>query len=285
MYRENHYGSLQRVLCKATVLSLSAVFLVFIHGFAQSLMTTYVGPQLPANGSIAAAQSLDHPTAAVPDSNGGLYIASYRQNRVYFVAPDGTLSVAAGTSTWGFGGDGGPATDAMLAFPTGLAIDPAGNLYILDSVNFRVRKVTKNGVITTIAGTGVNGFSGDGGPAASAQLSSLNAIAVDPAGDIYISDGNRIREITPDGTIHTIIGGGRTPAATGVPAASASVSFPAGVAADGNRNIYIVTSGVLFRIGPDGIMTQLAMHNGTYPFREGFVCTRRWRAGENGKCL
>jgi hypothetical protein len=81
-----------------------------MHGYAQSLMTTYVGPQLPANGSIATTQSIDHPTAAVPDGAGGLCIASYRQNRVYFVAPDGTLSVAAGTS-WGFGGDGGPATE------------------------------------------------------------------------------------------------------------------------------------------------------------------------------
>src|SRR5689334_22567320 len=155
MYRDNHHTILRRPLGRAMPLCLSAMFLVFIHGFAQSLMTTYVGPQLPANGSIAAAQSIDHPTAAVPDGAGGLYIASYRQNRVYFVAPDGTLSIAAGTSSWGFGGDGGPATDAMLAFPTGLAIDPDGNLYILDALNFRVRKVTKNGVITTIAGTGV----------------------------------------------------------------------------------------------------------------------------------
>src|SRR6516162_507558 len=91
MYREHHYGSLRRVLRKGIVLSSSAMFLLFMHGFAQSLMTTYVGPQLPANGSIAATQSIDQPTAAVPDGAGGLYIASYRQNRVYFVASDGTL--------------------------------------------------------------------------------------------------------------------------------------------------------------------------------------------------
>ncbi len=159
-----------RVWLKALGLSCAGSFFVLMHGLAQSMITTYVGPQLPVSGNPALNQAIDYPSTVVPDGAGGMYVVSTNQNRVYAISADGTLRLVAGSS-YGFSGDGGPATNARLASPSGLALDSSGNLYIADSRNNRIRKVTADGVITTIAGTGIAGFSGDGGPAISAQLS------------------------------------------------------------------------------------------------------------------
>jgi DNA-binding beta-propeller fold protein YncE len=123
--------------------SCAGLFAVLAHGLAQSLITTYVGPQMPVSGSQALSQGIDYPTAVVPDGAGGFCAVSQKQNRVYGIAADGTLFIIAG-SAYGFGGDGGPAADAMLAAPSGLAIDSAGNLYIADTQNNRIRKITKD---------------------------------------------------------------------------------------------------------------------------------------------
>ncbi len=108
----------------------------------------------------------------------------------------------------GFSGDGGPATSAQLFNPTGVAVDAAGNLFIADFNNNRIRKVTPAGVISTVAGNGSQGFSGDGGPATSAQLSGPESVAVDAAGNLFIADryNDRIRKVTPDGIISTVAG-------------------------------------------------------------------------------
>src|SRR5207253_2046510 len=112
---------------------------------------------------------------------------------------DGTISTYAGTGTVGFAGDGGPATAAQLNEPVGVALDPAGNLYIAERENHRIRKVTPGGVITTYAGNGGYGFWGDGGPATAAQLSLPHGVALDSAGNLYIADqeNQRIRKVTP----------------------------------------------------------------------------------------
>jgi uncharacterized protein (TIGR03437 family) len=144
-------------------------------------------------------------------------------------------------------GDGGPGASAIVLQAEGLAADGAGNLYIADAGDQRVRKVTPDGVIHTIAGTGVRGFSGDGGPATSAQLNSPYGLACDAKGNLYIADlGNaRIRKVTPDGTINTIAGGG-------VPALSA----PRNLALDSIGNLYIsdFTGHRVYRLGTDGTL-------------------------------
>jgi uncharacterized protein (TIGR03437 family) len=148
------------------------------------------------------------------DAAGNVYIADTDNSRIRKVVPAGTIAAPtgvittfAGTGTPGYTGDGGLASNAELNSPAGLAVDSAGNLYIADFGNYTVRKVDTKGNITTVAGTGTWGYSGDGGPANKAELASPIAVAVDTAGDIYIADpGNaNIREITPDGNIHTIV--------------------------------------------------------------------------------
>jgi sugar lactone lactonase YvrE len=265
---------------KTFLLSSVALFVLLAHVVAQSVITTYVGPQMPASGSTAFSQAIDYPTAAVPDGNGGVYILSRNQNRVYDVSASGILTVTAGSS-YGFGGDGGPATDAMLASPVGLAIDSSGNLYIADTGNNRVRKVTKDGIITTFAGNGGSVYVGDGGPAAAAGVPSPMAVAVDPVGNVYVSDINRVtgsnghvRKISLDGKIATLAGGPTNVfPATGMPAISAGLS-PTGIAVDGAGNLYIAdsASGLLLRVGPDGIITVLGLRKGVNAGRGGFSC-------------
>jgi sugar lactone lactonase YvrE len=139
------------------------------------------------------------------DAAGNLFIADTDNHRIRKVTPGGVISTVAGNGIHSYGGDGGPATASLLHGPSGLAVDAAGNLFIADNNNNRVRKVTPAGVISTVAGNGTAGFSGDGGPATSAQLKSPSGVAVDTAGNLFIADsGNhRVRKVTPGGTIST----------------------------------------------------------------------------------
>ncbi|MGD0778418.1 MAG: hypothetical protein ABSC05_37030, partial [Candidatus Solibacter sp.] len=135
-------------------------------------------------------------------------------------------TVVDATGSEGSGGDGGPATAAQLNFPTGVAVDAAGNLFIADTFNNRIRKVSANGTITTVAGTGARGFGGDGGPATAAQLNYPQGVAVDAAGN------QRIRKVS-GGIITTVAGGGTFgPADDGGPATAAQLYNPVGVAVD-----------------------------------------------------
>jgi hypothetical protein len=119
-------------------------------GFTQTrIIETYAGPSLPVNGTQATTQTIDGPCGVALDGEGGFYIASVIQNMVYRVRADGTLNLIAGSNTSGYGGDGGPATAALLSGPCGVAVDSAGNLYIADSDNNRVRKVTPAGTISS----------------------------------------------------------------------------------------------------------------------------------------
>jgi hypothetical protein len=191
------------------------------------------------DGGPAVAANLLWPAGVAVDAEGNLYISSGA--RIRKVGPDGTITAFAGTPTAGYTGDGGSATSAQLTEPHGLAVDSAGNLYIADSGNFRIRKVDRNGTITTIAGNGVAGYSGDGGPAVSAQIGYVHALAFDSAGNLYFSDpyDHCVRRILTSGTVETVAGGGFGSAGDGGPAVGAELKYPYGLAADRSGNIYI----------------------------------------------
>src|ERR1041385_878693 len=138
------FSKMQRLFsASASVLLLLGSVCVPARGQAPvftGTITTVAGPGLPVNGAQAITQPIDFPTAAVPDNSGGFYIVSNTQNKIYRVAADGTLTIVAGTGDYGFSGDGGPATSAHLASPNSVALDAAGNLYIADTDNDRIRK-------------------------------------------------------------------------------------------------------------------------------------------------
>ena len=170
------------------------------------IVTTVAGKNemsYSGDGGPATAATLKRPRGIALDPFGNLYIADYDDNRVRKVSKDGVITTFAGNgyaSEPGFGsyyGDGGPATDAGLSGPTGIAVDGDGNVYIGDFNNHCVRKVDRNGIITTFAGTAVNGYSGDGGPAKTATLLSAAGLAFDAEGSLYICDAvnNRIRKV------------------------------------------------------------------------------------------
>ncbi|HXT46300.1 MAG TPA: hypothetical protein VN748_19675 [Pseudonocardiaceae bacterium] len=164
------------------------------------------------DGGPATSARLRTPEGVTVDSSGTLYIADYGNHRVRKVTRDEVITTVAGTGSPGYGGDGGPATAAQLNRPCGVAVDDAGTLYITEWHHHRVRKVTPDGMITTVAGTGNSGYSGDGGPASSAHLNTPSGVAVDNARTLYITDdfNHRVRQVTRDGVITTVAGTGST---------------------------------------------------------------------------
>ena len=198
------------------------------------------------DGGPATAARLSSPSGVAVDGVGNLFIADWGNDRIRKVDPAGVITTIAGTGEFGFSGDGGPATEARLGSPWGVAVDGAGNLFIADEGNNRIRKVDPAGVITTIAGTGEFGFSGDGGPAVSAQLYVPSGVAVDGVGNLFIADfaNDRIRKVDSAGVITTVAGtGNRGFSGDGGPATAARLDSPVGVAVDGAGNLFIADSG------------------------------------------
>jgi hypothetical protein len=208
------------------------------------------------DGGQATNARLCSPTGLAVDRSGNLYVADTGHNRVRKVTTSGMISTIAGTGTAGSGGDGGPATGAALAGPTGLAVDAVTDVFVADTANNKVRVVNGAGLITTFAGTGSSGFAGDGGPATQAQLAGPTGLGIDPGGSVYVSDtrNNRIRIIKAAGTIATYAGTGvKGYLGDGGPAIDARMDAPTGaVIADsthlyfsdtGNQRIRAVTSG------------------------------------------
>ena len=216
------------------------------------------------DGGPATAASIQQPLAIVADSSGNVYFSSGATVRR--IAADGTISkVAGGGATLG---DGGPATSASLASAIyGLALDASGSLYIADTANHRIRKVTPDGKISTFAGIGTGGDSGDGGPAVKAQMRQPRGLAFDSTGNLYVVDyaaaANRVRRISPDGTINAFAGSGMRGAGgdgDGGPALNARFLNPWGVAIDSADNVYVtdLSNYAVRVVTPDSIIHTIA---------------------------
>jgi uncharacterized protein (TIGR03437 family) len=187
--------------------------------------------------------TMNQPTGIVVDPAGNVLFSDSLNFRIRKIGTDGTISTFAGIGNPNSQGDGGPALSAGINQPGGLALDSAGNLYVVDTIGQRVRKITTDGTITTIAGTGIIGFSGDGGPATLAQLSYPRGVYVDAAGTVFIADtfNNRIRAVTEDGKIQTIAGNGAFgDSADGVSATDAALRYPRAVVPNGSGGLYLL---------------------------------------------
>ena len=210
---------------------------------AQGVIRTVAGTDYTfrANGAKATNAPLGQIPAVAVDDAGNFYASDVTTNLVVKIGPDGILQVVAGNGLSGFSGDGGPATNAALSAPYGLAVDTAGNLYIADSGNNRVRKVSATtGKITTVAGNGQPGFSGDGGLATMASLSGPYSVTTDSKGNLYIADqlNNRIRMVDTAGNITTIAGNGQQGySGDNGPAVAAALNLPLGIAIDQAGNL------------------------------------------------
>ena len=204
------------------------------------ITTTVAGPNFAGDGRPATQARFDQPEALVFDAAGNMYISDSMNYRVRKIDRSGIVSTAVGNGIRADAGDGGPATQASLVEPHGLAIDSAGNLYIADRYAHRIRKVSPRGIITTVAGSGAQGITGDGGPAINATLNEPMGVAIDPVGNIYIAQNydGPLRKVTTEGGISSIPG---------------TVAHGFRLTSDAAGNIY----GGNIKVGPDGTVTTI----------------------------
>ncbi|HXD93811.1 MAG TPA: T9SS type A sorting domain-containing protein [Bacteroidia bacterium] len=209
------------------------------------IITTFAGNGTwgyTGDGGQAVNAETEDPISIAADNIGNIYFSDEYNNRVRKVNTLGVISTVAGNGTQGFSGDGGQATNAELFEPSGVALDYLGNLYISDRFNGRIRKVNTSGIINTIAGTGIQGYSGDGGQATIAELNNPTGIAVDTIGNLYIADffNNCIRKVNTSGIITTIAGTGTNGySGDGGYATAAEFNNPFGVTINKAGDLYI----------------------------------------------
>jgi uncharacterized protein (TIGR03437 family) len=225
----------------------------------QYVISTFAGGAIPPSPVDALSAYIGSPSDLIRDSSGNLYFSSL--NCVFKLDTKGVVTRIAGTGAGAYSGDGGPAAAARLWGPEGLALDNDGNLYVADTSNNRIRRITPQGIIATVAGTGVNGFSGDGGPAVSAQLRSPAGVVFDGAGNLYIAGAARIRKVSTSGIITTIAGTGTAGfSGDNGPALDAQIRTSKGLAADSSGNIYFsdTTDQRVRKIAADGTISTIA---------------------------
>jgi sugar lactone lactonase YvrE len=215
------------------------------------------------DGGPAGSAELNSPYGVSVDASANVYIADTGNSVIRRVDSTGKITTIAGNGIKAYGGDGGPATSAALFSPYRAVADRAGNVYIADFYNNRIRKVDTSGTITTVVGTGTQGYNGDGIPATTAQLNNPAAVALDGGGNLYIADtwNHRIRKIDTSGTINTIAGTG-FPGVLGDGGAAtlAQVNQPEGVGVDSSGNVYIADYGnsKIRKIDTSGIINTIA---------------------------
>jgi hypothetical protein len=231
-------------------------------------ITTFAGKTLGVNGfsgdgGPATNAQLNAPYGVAVQADGSVLIADSNNFRIRKVSPTGIITTVAGNGTEGFSGDGGPATAAKLDLPVGVAATRDGGFLIADAINNRIRKVSSTGIITTVAGTGAEGFSGDGGPATAARLWSPNGVSATADGGFLITDNanNRVRRVSPTGTITTVAGNGRAGlSGDGGPALGASLSLGGSVVETPDHGLLIADTGnqLIRRVSPTGTITTVA---------------------------
>lgn len=233
-------------------------------GIVKIVAGTTLGPGFSGDGGPAPNAQLAQPMAVRADPLGNVYIADYQNGRIRKVDGSGVITTVAGDGGTNYGGDGGLAGLALLDTPLGVAIDSQGDLFIADTGNNRVRKVDASGTITTVAGTGQPGYSGDGGNALAAALNGPASVAVDAKGDVYIADtkNQRVRKVDGNGVITTIAGSpsGGWYCGDGIPATMACLGVPHGVAIDSSGLLWIADAGDnrIWRVESDGTIRSVA---------------------------
>ena len=215
------------------------------------------------NGSAATLAKLNNPTGITYDSIGNIYISDYNNNQIRKIDGSGTITTVAGTGVGGYSGDGGSATAAKLNLPSTLTFDKYGNMYVVDALNNCVRKVTPSGIISTFAGNGLGGYSGDGGLASSAQLNFPCGIYIDAIGNVFIADRNnhRIRKVNTSGFISTFAGTGVAGfSGDGAVATNAKLNMPNSIYFDNSGNAYIADAynNRIRKVNASGIISTFA---------------------------
>ena len=242
------------------------------------IITTFAGrggattDGIPATSASLILSSSAGSTGIATDAAGNVYVGD--GCRVRKISPAGIITTVGGT-TFGYSGDGGPATAAQFNYIMGVCIDGAGNIYVGDENNNRIRKINTAGIVTTIAGTGISGFSGDGGMATAAQLNSPDGICIDATGNVYFADrlNHRIRQIATSGIITTFAGNGSRSVADGMPATASGLDEPCQVCVDKYGDLYIAdyNHGRVAVVGQTGIINTFA--GGGASFGDGIPAT------------
>ncbi len=220
-------------------------------GAVSTIAGTEHMPGNSGDGGPATQAKLGNPIDAIFDASGNLLISDVANHAIRKVDKNGIIATIAGTGTAGFGGDGGPATKALLYRPYQITLDVAGNLYIADSTNQRIRKIDTNGIITTVAGNGQAGSTGDGGQAVAASLQFPHGVAVDGNGNLFIAQYGSVRQVDSTGVITTIAGGGTLNPTDGIPATDASLGGALqSLLAGPSGQVYLSDGSRVYRLTP-----------------------------------